>query len=40
VLGLVAAFLTKNSAVFWPFFFVWLAATWFALKAALRRLEA
>ncbi|MCX6768680.1 MAG: hypothetical protein NTY83_02470 [Candidatus Micrarchaeota archaeon] len=39
ILGLVAAFLAKNTAIFWPFFLLWLVATVFALKAALKRIE-
>ena len=39
ILGFVAAFLARNTAIFWPFFLLWLAATGLALKAAIRRLE-
>jgi hypothetical protein len=38
ICGFTAAFLTRNAAVFWPFFLLWLAATGLALKAALRKI--
>jgi len=39
ILGFVAAFLARNTAIFWPFFLIWLVATGLALKAALQRIE-